>query len=243
MNALSRRRAAFLLLAALIASPALLAGEYGLSVDPSFPHPCKYAATRTLNECTPAAVVTDLRGHFTSGKPFQLRAVEMAVLSGTIWLSPDALPVFNDAIVAICRAEPHDFRSLLRFLNYLPYASLRRRFQSEIEVAERPEVQSRLQEALGALPKASLSATEKAILAYKHELSEAGDRDKCAAAVERVGRAMADDSRLSDADIQAEIDGYEKAKGPMPYPSPGTACALFGFQEAAHAALQQRRRK
>jgi len=121
----------------------LFAGEYGLTVDPSFPHPCKHAATRTLNECTTAAVVKDLRGHFISRMPFRLRAVEMA------------------------------------------------------------------------LP-------EKAILAYKYELSEAGDRDKCKAAVQRVGRAMAIDSRLSDADIQAEIDGYEKAKGPMPYPSPGT---------------------
>ena len=48
MNALSKRRAVFLLLAALIASPSLFAGEYGLTVDPSFPHPCKYAATRAI---------------------------------------------------------------------------------------------------------------------------------------------------------------------------------------------------
>jgi hypothetical protein len=153
MNALSKRRAVVLLLAALIASPSLFAGEYGLTVDPSFPHPCKYAATRTLNECTPAAVVKDLRGHFISGKPFRLRAVEMAVRSGTISLSPDALPPFNDAIVDICVAEPRkDFLLLVSFLSFL-------------------------------------------------------------------------------------------VKGPMPYPSPGTACALFGFQDAAHAALQQRRRK
>ena len=243
MNALSERRAVFLLLAALIASPSLFAGEYGLTVDPSFPHPCKHAATRTLNDCTAAAVVKDLRGHFISEKPFRLRAVEMAVRSGTISLSPDALPSFNDAIVAICRAEPHDFLSLLRFLSYLPYSSLRQRLESEIEVTERPEVRSRLQEALLALPKAPLSATEKAILGYKYQLSEAGDRDKCEAAVKRVGRAMAIDSRLSDASIQAEIDRYERLKGPMPYPSPGTACALFGFQDAAHAALQQRGRK
>jgi hypothetical protein len=63
MNALSERRAVFLLLAALIASPSLFAGD-GLTVDPSFPHPCKYAATRTVNECTPAAVAKDLRGHY-----------------------------------------------------------------------------------------------------------------------------------------------------------------------------------
>jgi len=120
MNALSKRRAVFLLLAALIAPPALFAGEYGLNVDPSFPHPCKHAVTRTLNDCTAAAVVKDLRGHFIWGKPFRLRAVEMAWRSGAISLS-------SDAIVAICRAEPHDFLSLLRFLNYLPYSSLRQR--------------------------------------------------------------------------------------------------------------------
>jgi hypothetical protein len=183
MNALSERRTVFLLLAALIASPALFACEYGLTVDPSFPHPCKYAATRTLNECTPAAVVKDLRGHFISGKPFRLRAAEMAVRSGDISLSPDALPAFNDAIVAMCAVQTRtDSLSLVRFLSYLPYSSLRQRLASEIEVTERPEVRSRLQEALRALPKAPLSAPE-------------------------------------------------------------TACALFGFQGAAHAALEQRRRK
>src|SRR4051794_1182302 len=90
MNARSERRAVFLLLAALAASPSLFADQYGLTVDPSFPHPCRHAAARTLNECTAAAVVKDLRGHFISEKPFRLRAVEMAVRSGSISLSPDA---------------------------------------------------------------------------------------------------------------------------------------------------------
>src|SRR6185436_6638247 len=100
------------------------------------------------------AVVEDLRGHFISGKPFQLRAVEMAVRSGSISLSPDALPAFNDAIVAICAGEsPKDFPLLVRFLNFLPYTSLRQRIASEIEVTERAEVRTRLEEALRALPK------------------------------------------------------------------------------------------
>jgi hypothetical protein len=243
MNALVERKAVLLLLAALTASPALFAGEYGLNVNPSFPHPCKHAATRTLNDCNTAAVVNDLRRHFISGKPFQLRAVEMAVLSGSISLSPDALPPFNDAIVAICRAEPHDFPSLLRFLTYLPYTSIRRRLAAEIEVTKQPDVRSRLQQAVDALPRAPLSAAEKAILTYKDELYVAGDRDQCEAAMKRVGRAMAIDSRLSDASIQAEIDLWEKVKGPMPYPSLGTACELFGFQEVAHTALEQRHRR
>jgi len=239
MNALSKRGAVFLLLAALIASPSLFAREYGLNVDPSFPHPCKHAATRMLNDCTPAAVVRDLHRYFLSGKPFRLRAVEMAVASGRIRLSPDALVEFNEGIVAICEAEsPHDFDALKRFLHYLPHSSLRVRLASELGAAERPPIRARLQEALSVLPR---SVADAAMRAYKLELSEAGDRDKCEAAVKRVGRAMAIDSRLSDASIQAEIDLYEKHKGPMPYPSPGTACALWGFQEAAHAALQQRR--
>ena len=32
-----------------------------------------------------------------------------------------------------------------------------------------------------------------------------------------------------------------RVKGDMPYPSPGTACSLFGFQTAAHDALARRR--
>ena len=81
------------------------------------------------------------------------------------------------------------------------------------------------------------------IRVYKRELSEAGDRDKCDEAVRRVARAMEIDARLSDVDIQAEIELWERVKGPMPYPTPGTACSLFGFQEAAHAALVERRKK
>jgi hypothetical protein len=232
---------ALLLLVSLVASPAMFAGEHGLSVDPSFPHPCKREVSRSLNYCTTAAVVQDLRGHFISGKRFRIKAVEMAVLSGRISLSADALATFNEGIVAICLSEsPHDFDAFKTFLHYLPYSSLRVRLASELPVAQRPAIRARLREALSALPR---SVGDAAIRAYKRELSEAGDRDKCDDAVKRVGRAMAIDARISDSDIQAEIDLYEKVKGPMPYPSPGTACALFGFQDAAHAALQQRRRK
>jgi hypothetical protein len=47
--------------------------------------------------------------------------------------------------------------------------------------------------------------------------------------------------RVSDADLQAEIDDFEKVKGAMPYPSPGTACSRFGFQTVAHEVLEQRK--
>jgi hypothetical protein len=235
------KTSALLLLVSLVASPAMFAGEFGLSVDPSFPHPCKREASRSLNYCTTAAVVQDLRGHFISGRRFGIKAVEMAVLSASISLSADALATFNEGIVAICLSEsPHDFDAFKRFLYYLPYSSLRVRLVSELPVAQRPAIRARLREALSALPR---SVADAAIRAYKPELFEAGDRDQCHEALKRVGRAMTIDARISDVDIQAEIDLYEKVKGPMPYPSPGTACELFGFQEAAHAALEERRKK
>jgi hypothetical protein len=76
--------------------------------------------------------------------------------------------------------------------------------------------------------------------AYKRELSDAGNAKRCDEAVQRVRRALAADKRLSDAQLQAEIDHFERVKGTMPYPSPGTACALFGFQRALRGALADR---
>lgn len=241
------KTSALLLVVSLVASPAMFAGEYGLSVDPSFPHPCKRKVSRSLNSCTPSAVVQDLHRAFLSGRSFRIKSVEMAVLTGKISLSADALVTFNEGIVAICLSEsPHDFQTFKRFLHYLPYSSLRVRLAAELPLA-RPAIRARLQEALSALPR---SVAEAAVRAYKRELSEAGDRDageggwdNCNEAVNRVARAMEIDARLSDVDIQAEIDLWERVKGPMPYPTSGTACALFGFQEAAHAALDERRRK
>ncbi|HEU4888851.1 MAG TPA: hypothetical protein VFV49_13275 [Thermoanaerobaculia bacterium] len=234
-------RTAVLRFLLLLASPSILAGEYGLIVDPSYPASCQRDPSSSLNYCAPAAVMQDLRDHFLAGKPFRLKAVEMAVLSGRISLTADALPAFNDVIAAVCTSEsPHDFDTLEKFLHYLPYRSLRERLESELAVTSDAKPRARLRDALAALPPKKAQA---ALLAYKKELTGAGDRDQCDAAVKRVTRAMTADSRLSDADIQAEIDLYEKVKGPMPYPSPGTACALFGFQEAAHAALDERRKK
>ena len=82
-----------------------------------------------------------------------------------------------------------------------------------------------------------------ALEAYKSRLSEAGDRGQCAEQTERVRAAMAADRRISDADLQAELDHFQRVKGPMPYPSPGTACSLWGFQQAAEAALRDRQRR
>lgn len=83
---------------------------------------------------------------------------------------------------------------------------------------------------------------EQALLDYKNELHEAGDASRCDDAVARVQQAMARDGRLSDAQLQAEIDHFERVKGSMPYPTPGTACSIFGFQKALHEALAERKR-
>lgn len=141
------------LIACLVAAPAVLAGEYGLSVSSSFPHPCERELTHTLNSCTPAAVAEDLRGYFIAGKPFRIKAVEMAVLSGSISLAPDALATFNDTIAAICVSDSsHHFDTLERLLHFLPYKTLRRRLASELRVTRQPGARARLKKALAALP-------------------------------------------------------------------------------------------
>lgn len=89
---------------------------------------------------------------------------------------------------------------------------------------------------------ANPNANVKAVLdQYKIELREAGDRGQCDEATARVREALLNDLCVSDADLQAEIDDFEKVKGPMAYPSPGTACSLFGFQTVAHEVLEQRK--
>ena len=145
---------ALLLAALFLASPALLGGEYGLSVGPSFPNPCQREVSHTLNSCTTAAVAEDLRRHFLSGEAFRIKAVEMAVLSGRISVEKKAMADFNDTIAAICVADsPHDFDTLVKFLRYLPYRSLRERLAAELERTTHPAARKRLQKAIAALPK------------------------------------------------------------------------------------------
>jgi hypothetical protein len=91
---------------------------------------------------------------------------------------------------------------------------------------------------------ASAAPSVEAILqAHRSSLSQAGDHQQCDGAVDRVRAALAADTRVGDEDMQQEIDRYERIKGPMPYPSPGTACAIFGFQRALAGALAERRAK
>lgn len=224
------------LLALLLVSPSLFAGDYGLTVDPKGKHPCEYALLQSRNTCTPAAVSEDLKGYFIEKKPFRIESVKLAVWSGRISMDEGALPPFIDTIVEICKADaPHDFQKLVKFLGFLPYRSLVQRLAKELETEKRLEVRQRLMAAYSALPPKNVFRD------YKLALDEAGDKGKCDEAVKRVTRKMSQDGRLSDADIQEEIDLWERVKGSMPYPTPGTACSIFGFQRAAHGALEDRR--
>jgi hypothetical protein len=86
------------------------------------------------------------------------------------------------------------------------------------------------------------ASPEQAMVDYKNELYEAGEASRCDEVVARMQQTMARDTRLADAQIQAEIDHFERVKGSMPYPTPGTACSIFGFQKVLHGALAERRR-
>ena len=85
--------------------------------------------------------------------------------------------------------------------------------------------------------------TNDVFLAHKAFLGAEGDARRCDPAVARVTREMAEDARLAEEDLQGEIDRFESVKGAMPYPSPGTACSLFGFQQALKGALDLRKGK
>ena len=89
--------------------------------------------------------------------------------------------------------------------------------------------------------RADARPAQTALLAYKRELYEAGDLGHCDQTKERVRKAMGADTRLTDADIRAEIAHFEQVRRSVPYPSPGTACSLFGFRSAARGALDDRK--
>jgi hypothetical protein len=77
--------------------------------------------------------------------------------------------------------------------------------------------------------------------AYQARLHAAGDAARCDAEIERVARDLAADRRFSDADLTRERALRDTTNtGSMPYPSPGTACSLFGIQKALQQAIDQR---
>jgi hypothetical protein len=72
-------------------------------------------------------------------------------------------------------------------------------------------------------------------------LHEAHDSRSCEAAVNEVRSSLAHDQAYSDQDLLDELRARNTAgTGPMPYPSPDTACAIFGIQTALRGALEDR---
>lgn len=76
--------------------------------------------------------------------------------------------------------------------------------------------------------------------AHRTALNQAGDDYRCEEAVNKAGREISRDERVSDNDLRNELERYEKLGAKAEYPSPGTACAELGFREALRAALKAR---
>ena len=74
---------------------------------------------------------------------------------------------------------------------------------------------------------------------YVRALHAAGDAGRCDAEVERVRGALVGDAGLTLDELRREAQKRE-IHGSMPYPSPGTACALFGIQRALAGAISER---
>jgi hypothetical protein len=81
------------------------------------------------------------------------------------------------------------------------------------------------------------------VAAYAAALDKAGTAGSCDDEKRQVKSALVDDTRLSDADLEQERGARDyRGKGSMPYPSPGTACAIFGIVSALEDAINERRR-
>lgn len=90
-------------------------------------------------------------------------------------------------------------------------------------------------------PRHSARHVDSIVMPLVADLHRAGDERRCDPEVERVRKALADDKRLTDEDLLAERDSRDyRGKGGMPYPSPGTACGIFGIFRALEGALADR---
>lgn len=90
-------------------------------------------------------------------------------------------------------------------------------------------------------PKHSSAYIDKIVGPLVADLHRAGDEHRCNPEVQRARKALAEDQRLTDADLLAAKDAHDyRGKGRMPYPSPGTACAIFGIYQALEEALADR---
>ncbi len=76
-------------------------------------------------------------------------------------------------------------------------------------------------------------------------LTTAGDKDECRVEMAKIRAELAHDASFGDADLVRYRDGRdikpEPGGPPMPYPSPGTACAIFGIVRLIEGAVNDRR--
>lgn len=90
-------------------------------------------------------------------------------------------------------------------------------------------------------PKHPSAQVDKIVAPLVAALHRAGDESRCDPEVQRARKALAEDRRLTDEDLRAAKDARDyRGKGRMPYPSPGTACAIFGIHRALEGALEDR---
>lgn len=99
------------------------------------------------------------------------------------------------------------------------------------------------------LPVASTSGERyDVIAAAQRRLHEAGDHRRCRDEMAALRAEFAADVRFSDADLEAAFEAHDPTTlghgddkhGPMPYPTEGTACSLFGLPPVLHGALNDR---
>ncbi len=78
---------------------------------------------------------------------------------------------------------------------------------------------------------------------YLARLHEAGDKRECRAEMAKIRAEWAADTDFSDSDLERIYASRDvHTDGPMPYPSAGTSCAIFGIQQILHGALNDRAR-
>lgn len=79
---------------------------------------------------------------------------------------------------------------------------------------------------------------------YIATLQTAGEAGKCESQIDLVGESMVADRDLSDDDLVEERRARDtRGRGPMPSPTTGTACAVFGIQKALDRAIRDRQKK